>query len=488
LVSLSSSVLERAPISAARIANTARSDFSPRPPVAAGWIDLPTRRLLFVVLLVFGMSVSLKLNGSSAAIWNRVLHDDDAPSGLLFSTPKAVRTDEWLGWTRSLLSQALHNPSFPVENPDIGAGRTPLLVSLPALHYTMFFRPQLYGFFLFDLETAFAWFWNVKLFGLFLSFFLLLRALTRNHFAVALFGAGWVCLSAYTQWWFSCPPMLPEMLACWATAILCLIHLFRTEKIHSIVLTTLALIIAAVDYTLCFYPPFQVPLTYLGIALVATWLWQNRKSNQRWRSGCFALGLAGIIVATVAVFDLIECRSTLEVVRQTHYPGLRQSYGGDLSLKDTLNGVAGFFNSSERQYLTTRENPCEASNFYPLWLLAMTMSGTAFWRQWRQRCVEVMLLGAILVLTLYICFPFPACLCRASLFSYVTGTRVLLPIGIAGILLTTMLMARTSPKIALSKRVLISAIAIAAIGLLLLALYPGNHEFFTPPRLWGCWH
>ena len=89
------------------------------------------------------------------------------------------------------------------------------LYSLPVRHYTMVFRPQLYGFFLFNLEWAYAWYWNMKVFGLLVSMFLLLRVLTRNT-GLALFGSLWLFFSSYVQWWFSCPPMLPEMLSSWA--------------------------------------------------------------------------------------------------------------------------------------------------------------------------------------------------------------------------------------------------------------------------------
>ena len=69
---------------------------------------------------------------------------------------------------------------MPVENPSLGAGMSPLLMSLPVKHYTMLFRPQLWGFFFFDIERGFAWFWNAKIFGLLASFYVLLLALGRR--------------------------------------------------------------------------------------------------------------------------------------------------------------------------------------------------------------------------------------------------------------------------------------------------------------------
>ncbi|HEX8077397.1 MAG TPA: hypothetical protein VF511_06245, partial [Chthoniobacterales bacterium] len=231
--------------------------------------DRGLRILLIGAALLFIASVALQLHGSSIAIWNDVLNDSATPSGVLFSTPKTVRTDEWLAWTPALLAQARHNPPFPVENANIGAGKAPLLINLPARHYSMFFRPQLYGFFIFGLETAYSFYWNVKIFGLLLSFFFLLRLLAPGHFWLSLFGAAWVFFSAYTQWWFSCPPMLPEMLSSWALAIFCAIQLFKQQSPLMRILLCALLVISIVNFTLCFYPPFQIPLVYVGLALLA---------------------------------------------------------------------------------------------------------------------------------------------------------------------------------------------------------------------------
>ena len=154
-------------------------------------MDKRVRRVLLAALLGFAFAVALQLNGSSIAAWKVVLDDTASPSRLIFSTPKSVRSDEWLAWTPSVLSQALHRPPFPVENPNVGAGKTPLVINLPARHYAMFFRPQLYGFFLFDLETAYAFYWTFKVLGLLGALFASLPVLTKTSFWLALLGVGW---------------------------------------------------------------------------------------------------------------------------------------------------------------------------------------------------------------------------------------------------------------------------------------------------------
>jgi hypothetical protein len=459
------------------------SRFTPRAAFAGlNRIDIRVRRLLAVVALLFVAAVALQIHGSSVAMWKRVLNDTSSPSGVLFSTPKAVRTDEWLAWTPAVLAQALHDPPFPVENTNIGGGKAPLLVNLPVRHYSMFFRPQLYGFFLFDVETAYAFYWNVKVFGLFVSFFLLLRALVPGHFWLPLFGTGCVSFSAYTQWWFSCPPMLPEMLSSWAAAILCLIYLFRGPPLGGRIFATAVLVIAGVNFTLCFYPPFQIPLVYMGVALLAGWFWQNRQAGLNWHAGVLSVVAAVIGMAAVLIPYVVECKPTLEIVASTKYPGARRSHGGDLKARDTFDGVLGFFNSSEETFLATRGNPSESSNFYPLWILALGSGGFALWRSRRERRAETMLVAALAVFTLYTFCPLPEWFCRWTLLNYVTGNRALLAIGTGGIVLATMILANPAQQSSKRNRAFLALAMFGGVVAVLIACHPLTDPFLNPAR------
>jgi hypothetical protein len=184
------------------------------------------RIYLLLLGVAFAGLTALGIHGSSVSMWSIVFQEEKTTEALLYSQPRKLRSDEWLVCTPSILAQARHQPPFPIENPILGAGRSPMLMNLPTKHYSTIFRPQLWGYFLFDVEHGFAWNWNAKIFGLTAAMFLLIRRLTGGSFWLAFFGSIWVYASSYTQWWFSCPPMLPEMLASWALAIWCTIRLF----------------------------------------------------------------------------------------------------------------------------------------------------------------------------------------------------------------------------------------------------------------------
>ena len=75
------------------------------------------------------LCVSLKLNGSSVGVWQKVLNEPGPIRGLVLFKPEEVRADEWSHITPSIIAQARHSPRFPIENESLGAGRSPHTVA-----------------------------------------------------------------------------------------------------------------------------------------------------------------------------------------------------------------------------------------------------------------------------------------------------------------------------------------------------------------------
>ena len=91
---------------------------------------------------------------------------------------------------------------------------------------------------------------------------------------------------------------------------------------------------------------------------------------------------------------------------------------------------------------TPLENICEASNFYPLWLLPLGLGlwafvvrlgrGRAQLEVWlADRGMKVLLAGYLTLLSLYAFFPLPHWFCDATLLSRTTEGRSLLTLGVA---------------------------------------------------------
>lgn len=403
------------------------------------------RRWWWVAIgVVFFSCVALKLNGSSIGQWQEALGEPAPIRGLLLSTPKKVRSDEWVVWTPSIFSQARHTPPFPIENSNLGYGRAPLLMSIPVAYYTTFFRPQLWGFFLFDLERGFSFYWCAKVFGLLLASAWLLRQVGIKRRGLIAFGVIWIFFSGFVQWWFSSPAMLPEMVASWAVCVGCVIAFAEETKLWRLVLAAGGFLFFGINFILCLYPPFQIPLLFLALALLGALWMERRKSGQPFRTRQAALlcALSVAVLLLVLVPFWMDVWSTLQVIAQTEYPGQRHNPGGDYSVSQLFSGPIGFF-ESETTAAPDFPNVCEASNFYPFWLLALLGVAAGKIRKGISiPPVMVMLTAVILGLSLYCVVRLPEWVLRVTLLSQVHEARALLGIGLAGILLVCLFLDR----------------------------------------------
>jgi hypothetical protein len=447
-------------------------------------LDSTARRFLLVCGLVFLVAFAFRLNGSSIFIWRGFLNDKQNPGGLVAGAPESVRSDEWLVWTPAAIAQA--NRGFPTENPSLGAGRAPFLYSLPVRHYTMVFRPQLYGFFLFNLEWGYAWYWNVKIFGLLVSMFLLLRVLTRNS-GLALFGSLWLFFSNYVQWWLSCPPMLPEMLSSWALAIVAALFLIEPRPGLQRLGASLVLLISAVNFVLCLYPPFQIPLAYLGLALVITSVLArgNLKSIRANRAGILCLAATLVVAAAVLVPFFVELRPTLNLLSTTSYPGQRRSHGGALSWMQLFSGLMNFFNT-EQAFPEKLDQANGAANFFPLWIPVLACTARALFKEPRKHAIGIATLVVLVVLSVYALCPLPGWLCKATLLSFCTEERLLLTIGVANVFFVILIWPILRQQIAgMSARHFLVVVGAWAclICLYLWGAEPSNPVFLVPWRI-----
>jgi hypothetical protein len=390
---------------------------------------------------VFLLCVLFRLNGSSSALWANDLGSAEEVTGLIAGAPRPTRSDEWLLWTPLMLAQLHHEPPMPVKNPTLGAGVAPLLMSMPVRHYSMLFRPQFWGFFVFDDEAGFAWFWNTKIFSLLISFFLLFRLLLRGRVALAALGSIAVSYSSYVQWFFSCPPMLPEMLASWALMLVAGKICFDPLPAWRKAAAGIVFVGSALNFILCCYPPFQIPLVYLALTLFGVFLWERR--TRSFHDG-FAWLVAALVVTAALLWPIfLQCRSTLEIIAQTSYPGVRRASGGSMPVAYLFSGVLNFF-EGDRVRPAMFQNATEASNFFPIWVAAIA---SIFWRLWKKRSDKgistlsrstplcLALAGYILFFSCFAVIGFPEWFCRITALNFCLETRVRLTIGVAGLML-----------------------------------------------------
>ncbi len=390
------------------------------------------RRWLLLCLAGFILCTALDLNGSSTPFWSKILNDPATFHTRLLFKPRRDRSDEWLVWTPSILAQANHQPPYPVENPAVGAGESPLIMSLPARHYSMLFRPQLWGFFLLGVERGFSWYWNAKIFGLLAAMFLLFWKLTDGKAGLALCGMLLVFSAGYVQWFFSCPPMLPEMLSMWALAMVCIMTLGQRCAPAMRVAAVVGLIVGAVNFTLCCYPPYQIPLVYLAAAILCGWFWQRGLECKG--PALLSFTVAALCICAVLIPFFIEIAATLRMVAGTAYPGARRSAGGGITFANLLRGIAAPL-VFEQSYPEAMDNVCDASGFFPFVLCVLPLIPVV-WKKGAPNNKVVGLCCAFLAFfVLFSVTPMPQWLANATGLAFTTSERWVLPIGLAGIVI-----------------------------------------------------
>lgn len=423
------------------------------------------KAVLISLACLYLLASLARLNGSATALW-RIYADRRAPdAGLLLGTPKDIRSDEWVGQTPWILSQAARG--FTLQNPGVGNGAMPLLNNLPARHWTMLFRPQMWAFFFCDLEHAFAFYWNYKWFSLVLGAFLCLHALCRGNSLVALFGALLLLFSPFVQWWFSTPTSMPEMIGAfflimWSTMVIARDHSRSRVVFAAIVLTG-----SVLQFIFCAYPRFQVPLIYLALFLLLAALIERRQwlaSAGAFRVWTLATAAVLIVLLTLAWYH--DVAGAIHRISALIYPGKSFSIGGDFAWQQLFMPFLEF-SMTDQHYPADQMNVCEAAGFLFLApLLAVACMTDAI----RRRCDPVMI-GSLLFIAVAIWFMllgFSDAVARWSGFSLVYPARVVLAISIASIVgLSRYLSGWSSKTVSPAVRIAISAGLVLLLFLIL---------------------
>jgi hypothetical protein len=431
-------------------------------------------RIVAGLILLYVVASVAKLNGSSTALWRGLADRQNPAADVILGKARDIRSDEWLVHTPWIWSQAEQKPSFPVSNRNIGNGVAPLLTNVPARHWTMLFRPQMWGFFFLDRERAFAFNWNFKWFALLLSGFLFLRIIARGNNLLALSGALLLLFSNYMQWFFSTPTCMPEMIAMVFFALWAVHIMGAGSSRWAIVGGGFVLLISIEQFVFCAYPRFQIPLVYLAVALLLGGCCGSENDRQKlhyFRAGCLIVALA--MAGGLLVQWYREVSPTVREIQGLIYPGQQVSSGAGFSWSRLFAPFLEF-SMTETHFPMPLGNACEASGFLFLPPLLGALAVRDLWRGRR----DGILIASLVFLAIAIWFMLigvPAWLARATGWSYVVSSRAMLAVGVASIVGLVRYLARPVEKSETKKRwLLIGAFGLALI--LFVCLHLANSE------------
>jgi len=271
--------------------------------------------------------------------------------------------------------------------------------------------------------------------GSFLAFLLFFR----SSWAAAA-AALWLFFSHYSQWWYSTPCEMPEMVGLLGFTVTGACYLLVGRKLWVLLAVAALTAACAVNFALCLYLPFLIPLSWLGLALVLAFGVAQRKAVWR-RAGrgarAGAVLLCLLLIGAVMAKYFVDARPAITALAGTSYPGQRLWDGGQAQVSMLLSHVMNFW-ESEHHFPPPLSNICVASGFY--WF-APVLIGIALFRRRLPpaglgRCSALAVGIVFCVLLAWALVPLPA-RCGAFLFLNRVGfVGCFLTMGVANIFLT----------------------------------------------------
>jgi hypothetical protein len=419
--------------------------------------------------VVFATMAIAGLHGSSISIYGSIYPYSTVKHQPLLGKPKGVRSDEWNYHTPTILNQILRRDRLAADSSLFGPDKAALFANVPTRHWTEWFRPQFWVFHYLPPARAYACYWQTKGFLLLTGTFSLLLLLTRSSVAAAL-GALWYFFSAYTQWSYSWPSLLPEMVGLFGLVICCSAYLTAGRSRWRLTLAALLCVLCAVDFALCAYPPHQIPLVIFGLAMVGWWLWAHADlvfCKKGWRARSLAVGGCWLSIALVMGLFYFDAQVGFSDVARTIYPGQRSVGGGTLTAAQMLSHFMDFW-KTEARFPAPLDNICESTGY--LWLAPATllMPWPAVATR-RTRSANLFLWIAFLLLAAWMLLSIPAAIGKFLLLDKVPPQRCLPALGLINIAIVVTYVSTMRPTHADKALTLKNDLA-AFVGILILLL------------------
>ncbi len=432
-----------------------------------------------VIVLMAACYVALGLNQSSIGWWERIYPYQPVHQALDLGTPKRIRSDEWKVQTPWVLNQ-VQNGS-PLHNPGTGGDHSPLVASLPVEGAIDAPQIKFAGFHFLGIERGVSWWWAYKSFALLFGFLWLCLLLTRGNLTASLLGTAWIYASSYTQWWLS--SNLPEIMSAFAFGVIGAIYAMFSSRRSLIAMGCVLVAYSAANLVLNLYPPFIIPLGYLGVAIVVGFAIQNSISGQRrsklpFRSAAIFLATVAIAAYVVAFMGLAS--ESIDSMLHTKYPGQRVADSGGVPLMKLLYGYFEAFRFDEFQFPSLVTNASEASSFVflaPLILLAIPLR--ALLRTRHALLVAIASTCALIALWVLVDLPGPIeRILQTMGWSLVTPKRAVMALGVGSILACTVLFSRMLEEAESARSLEVRRMSVVVVLTGLLAIGWGVHQVY----------
>lgn len=393
--------------------------------------------------IVFILLVLGKFHCTSIGIWNDYIQPNyDYSDKVVISTPKSIRSDEWLVNSPLMFSQKYVN--YNINNDLVRADKTNiyLLSTAPVLDLLEIARPLSLGVMLFGNDYGISIWWFGRVFALFFTTFELLMILTKKNKKISLFGSILVLGSSVIQWFFA--SYITEILIGGQLALISFYYLIKSESKLKKVLWSFVFAIGMLDYCLILYPAHQIPFGYIFV-IIALWMIFDNKENNVIKKNIKYMICPIIIVLTVLIRFFLLSKEGISAISNSVYPGHRFTNGGN------WNEWQRLFQYPYTMLLPFKStgDACTISSFLSLFPLPLIIAIYYLVKNKKQIKKEgifsknFLVIGLVFLEILYLAFcifKLPSFIVKVTLLSKTTVNAICAPIGFICILLMCILM------------------------------------------------
>ena len=392
--------------------------------------------IAFIILI---LCVIFEISGSSIGEWSKSLPGGEN-DGLLFGRPRGCRTDEYALFTGMTFAQ-YYDPqgSWPYFGEVLSGSSTDMFMvyGQPVLDPSILLRPFQVGFLFLGLSKGLSFYWSARIIVLFMTSFEFGRVITKDDRKLALAYALLVSLAPVISWWFSINSLV-EMIICFNVLLLSAYGYIRQENKRNRTLIIVGFAYACLVFLFAIYPAWQIPLTYVLLALLFAIFHKHRRQFlANLKSDKLPLAICAILAIFCAGGVLLHSFDAIVTEMNTDYPGDRTDAGGGYGLalfRFPISLFLPFIPASAASGLSTGL-PDKLTAFFDFFPLGIVLFAINSLRKKQIDHLSIALVIAILFLGIYVVIGFPEPLAKITLMGKSIPSRAIVIFSFANLIL-----------------------------------------------------
>ncbi|MCR5736573.1 MAG: hypothetical protein K6G64_02865 [Eubacterium sp.] len=295
-----------------------------------------------IALAVFLFCIIFRLSGSSIGIYNQYFPTQiTTEKTTLFGTPRQIRSDEFGVSTMKFFSQSYNNDQFYSTRMSLSPTNMVLDYYSPVRDITALGKPMMWGYLLFGNEIGISWYWCGEIILIFMFALEVCLILTRRKRALSFVGAIMITWAPEIQWLVM--PHMPIVIL-YAMALFCTGYWFFTAKTTLWKwISTAAVIISAIGFSLSIFPAFQVPCAYVVAPLLTVCLIRDKEHITLVKKDWIRFLATILPTLGVLLYFVIVSRNDLSLLLNTAYPGQRVVTGKDCTFSEIFTNLGSIF-------------------------------------------------------------------------------------------------------------------------------------------------